>query len=204
MPTGYTAGIIDGKTETFQEFAKQCMRAFGACIHMRDDNMGKEYEPRTPSDYHSKALEEAKEKLKQAENLTDAELIEMRKKELEESEKYHLDNIVKIKASRIKLEEFLTKATEFKAPTPEHEGFRKFMIEQLQSTIEYDGKTDYYDDGLLEVQTELKNIDPNKIRESMITDANKNIIYHTKEYIAELERCAGANAWVDKLLQTLN
>ena len=204
MPTGYTAGIIDGKTETFQEFAKQCMRAFGACIHMRDDNMNKVYEPRTPSDYHSKALEEAKEKLKQAENLTDAELIEMRKKELEESEKYHLDNISKIKASRIRLEEFLTKATEFKAPTPEHEGFRKFMIEQLQSTIEYDGKTDYHDNGLLEVQTELKNIDPNKIRESMITDANKNIIYHTKEYKLELERCAGANAWVDKLLLTLN
>ena len=45
MPTGYTAGIIDGKTETFQEFAKQCMRNFGACIHMRDENMGKEYEP---------------------------------------------------------------------------------------------------------------------------------------------------------------
>ena len=64
MPTGYTAGIIDGKTETFQEFAKQCMRAFGATIHMRDENMDKEYEPRTPSDYHTKALEEAKEKLK--------------------------------------------------------------------------------------------------------------------------------------------
>ena len=30
MPTGYTAGIIDGKTETFQDFEKQCMRAFGA------------------------------------------------------------------------------------------------------------------------------------------------------------------------------
>ena len=29
MATGYTAGIIDGKTETFQDFAKQCMRAFG-------------------------------------------------------------------------------------------------------------------------------------------------------------------------------
>ena len=46
MPTGYTAGIIDGKTETFQDFAKQCMRAFGVTIHMRDENMDKGYELR--------------------------------------------------------------------------------------------------------------------------------------------------------------
>ena len=57
MPTGYTEGIIDGKTETFQDFAKQCMRAFGATIHMRDEDMEAEITPRTPSDYSSKEIE---------------------------------------------------------------------------------------------------------------------------------------------------
>lgn len=203
MPTGYTAGIIDGKTETFQDFAKQCMRNFGACIHMRDENMNKEYEPRTPSAYHTKALEKAKEKLKQAEKLTDAELIEMRTKELEESKKYHLESIAKIKVTRAKLEEFLAKAIEFKAPTPEHEGLRKFMIEQLQSTIDFDGKTDYHDKALPKIQMELKNIDANQIRFSMIADANKDITYHLKEYKEELKRCAESNAWVETLLGSL-
>ena len=200
MPTGYTAGIIDGKTETFQDFAKQCMKAFGACIHMRDENMDKEYEPRVPSDYHTKALEKAKEKLKQAETFTDAKLIKMHTKELEESKKYHLESISKAKVVRAKLEEFLAKAIEFKAPTPEHEGLRQFMIEQLQSTIDFDCKTDYHDKALPQVEIELKNIDANQIRFTLIADANKEIAYHLKEHKAELKRCAESNAWVETLL----
>ena len=203
MPTGYTAGIIDGTTETFQDFAKICMRAFGATIYMRDEKMDKEYEPRTPSDYHTKALEKAKEKLKQAEIFTDAELIEMRTKDLEESKKYHLESIAKTKVVRAKLEEFLVKAIEFKAPTPEHEGLRKFMIEQLQSTINFDCKTDYHDKALSQVEMELKNIDANQIRFSMIADANEDIAYHLKEHKEELKRCAESNVWVETLLGSL-
>lgn len=203
MPTGYTAGIIDGKTETFPDFAKQCMRNFGACIHMRDEYMDKEYEPTTPSDYHTKALEKAKEKLKQAETFTDSELIEMRTKELEESKKYHLESIAKTKVARAKLDAFLAKAIEFKAPTPEHEGLRKFMIEQLQSTIDFDGKTDYHDKALPQVEMELKTIDANQIRFTLIADANKDIAYHLKNHKEELKRCADSNAWVETLLRSL-
>ena len=203
MPTGYTAGIIDGTTVTFPYFAKQCMRAFGATIHMRDENMDKEYEPKTPSDYHVKALVKAKEMLKQAETFTDAELIEMRTKELEESILYHTERIAKTKIANAKLEEFLTKAIEFKAPTPEHEGLKKFMVEQLQSTIDFDGKTDYHDRSLAEVEMELKNIDANQIRFSLIEKANKDISYHLKEHKAELKRCSESNAWVESLLGAL-
>lgn len=203
MPTGYTAGIIDGTTETFQDFAKQCMRAFGATIHMRDESMNKEYEPRTPSDYHIKALAKAKEKLKQAEIFTDAELIEMRTKELEESKKHHLESIAKTKVTRAKLEEFLSKAIEFKVPTPEHEGLKNFMVEQLKSTIDFDGKTDYHDKALPEIEMELKNIDANQIRFSLIESAKYDISYHLKEHKAELKRCSESNAWVESLLGAL-
>ena len=150
-----------------------------------------------------KALEKAKEKLKQAETFTDAELIEMRTKQLEESKKYHLESIAKTKVVRAKLEEFLAKAIEFKVPTPEHEGLRKFMIEQLQLTIDFDGKTNYHDEALPEIQMELKNIDANQIRFSMIADANKDITYHLKNHKEELKRCADSNAWVEKLLSSL-
>ena len=35
MPTGYTAGIIDGTTKDFKEYAKHCERAF--MIHLREE-----------------------------------------------------------------------------------------------------------------------------------------------------------------------
>jgi|GEM_PF-828459 len=204
MPTGYTAGIIDGKTETFQDFVKLCMKAFGACVHMRDENINKEYEPRTPSDYHLKALEKAKEKLKQANTFTDVELIDMRTKELEESKKSYIEIIAKTKIVRAKLEEFLIKAIAFKAPTPDHNGLKKFMIEQLQTTIDLDGKTEYYDEALSEVEMKLKNIDAKQIRLSLIDNAKENIHYHLKAYKEEHKSCAKSNAWVEILLKALN
>ena len=35
MPTGYTAGILEG--ETFEQYALQCAKAFGALVMMRDE-----------------------------------------------------------------------------------------------------------------------------------------------------------------------
>ena len=43
MPTGFTAGILDGKINSFREFALVCVRAFGAAAHMRDDGLNIEY-----------------------------------------------------------------------------------------------------------------------------------------------------------------
>ena len=57
MPTGYTAGILDGTVKDFNEFAKKCSRAF--MIHLRDEPFDSEYKKREPSDYHSKNLKEA-------------------------------------------------------------------------------------------------------------------------------------------------
>jgi len=204
MPTGYTAGIIDGTTETFQDFAKQCMRAFGATIHMRDESMDKEYEPRTPSDYHTKALKTANEKLKQAEKLTDSEIIASRKKQIEESRNYHTKRIDEIKKARIKLDEFLTKAKDFKPPTKEHEGIAKFMIEQIETTINHDGDTKYHDDELSKIDSELKNINASDIRKDMMADAKRDIEYHTKEHSSELKRCEDSNKWVTDLLAVLS
>lgn len=203
MPTGYTAGIVNGTITTFPQFVKQCMRAFGATIYMRDEDLDKEYELRIPSNYHIDALNIAKEKLKQAETLTDAELIEMYTKELEESKKYHLESIINQEIAENKLKEFLTKAIEFKAPTSEHEGLRKFMIEQLQLTIDSDCKNLYHYEKLQQIETDLKNINVNKIRIDLINKEKENIEYHLREYTIELKRCTDSNLWVEQLLKSL-
>ncbi|WP_428743197.1 hypothetical protein [Tenacibaculum sp.] len=203
MPTGYTAGIIDGTTETFQDFAKQCMRAFGATIHMRDESMDKEYEPRIPSDYHTKALKTANEKLRQAETLTDSEIIENRKAHIVKNKAYYLKRIEETKKAKERLDLFLEKAKAFNPPTKDHEGIAKFMIEQIETTIDHDGSTKYYDDELAKIDAQLSDINADKIRTEMIADAKRDIEYHTKEHNAELKRCEDSNKWVNDLLSVL-
>ena len=62
MPTGYTAAIADGVT--FEQFALNCARAFGALIDMRDEPSDAPIPERfEPSNYHEKKIAEINDEL---------------------------------------------------------------------------------------------------------------------------------------------
>src|SRR5688572_13460567 len=103
MPTGYTAGILSGETKSFKQFAIDCMRAFGATIHMRDEPMDKPYEPRTPSEYYSKRIGELKKQISDLTSTRDFDLIGIERGELEVDKAYHEAEIEKIRENRERL-----------------------------------------------------------------------------------------------------
>jgi hypothetical protein len=204
MPTGYTAGILDGKITTFPQFAKLCMRAFGATIHMRDDDMEEEYKERTPGTYHTENLLKARQALIDVELLSDAEIISNQIAELKDSQQHYENAIIKIQADRIKLDEMLQEAQAWEPPTAEHAGIKEFMISQIKSTIDFDCSGNYYNEALLKVNYELETLSAASVRASIIEKANKDIAYHTKELNEEIERCNKANQWVADLLNSFN
>lgn len=203
MPTGYTAGILDGKVKTFQQFAAQCIRAFGSAIHMRDEPWDKKYTPRKPSDYHSKAIAEAEKLLKKYANCSDKEIIDLRSGQLETDRRYHLNKIKEIEENFKKLNNILQEARDYTPPTSEHTGIKDFMIEQLRETIKYDGSTDYYDEKIESINKELSNLDPVVIRHKLIEEANHDLQYHKKEYDREVELCNKHNEWAKQFLDSL-
>jgi DNA repair ATPase RecN len=204
MPTGYTVGILDGKIKTFQEFAKLCMRNFGATIHMRDESLDNEYESRVPSDYNLKKIKELRNTIKEMESLTDEQLIKERKKELLKKIKRTNELIFKITKDKELLQSMLYSAVKYIPPTKEHVRIKEFMIEQLESTIRFDGDVDYNIAELSRMETELKNINPDIIRLNEIKDAKNSLEYHLKEYNNEIRACSESNAWVDTFLKSLN
>ena len=61
MPTGYTEDIYNGKDVTFKDFALKCARAFGACVHQRDDDANDPPKLREPNTgYYEERLKKAK------------------------------------------------------------------------------------------------------------------------------------------------
>ena len=104
MPTGYTAGILDGTIKDFPTFAKQCMRAFGATIHMREEPASKEYEPRVPSDYHKQQLGYAMKDLEKLGKMSDIELLDDEGRRLKECEREHIKGIAKVTQQKKKLD----------------------------------------------------------------------------------------------------
>jgi hypothetical protein len=201
MPTGYTAGILDGTTKDFTEFAKHCSRAF--MIHMRDESFDSEYKKIEPSDYHTKAITKAKEKLKQANLITDKELVTQGKIKLIDSKKYHLEAKVKDDANKIKMELFLDKAKAYNPPTETHKGIGKFMIEQLEGTIDFDCNRSYHIDELKTIDNKIDNVNADDIRSEMIVSATKDIAYHTEANEKELKGCRESNKWYEDFINSI-
>ena len=193
MPTGYTADIYNGKDVSFNDFALKCARAFGACIEQRDDDPNDKPKliEKTKDSYNIKRLEEAKKWKKP----TKAEFdVYVKLQTAYYNEKIDKQN--KLKASYQKM---LDKANAWTPPTKEHEGLKKFMIEQLNSSIEFDCGFEYY-------QRELNNIKQltyNQYVKNMRASNKRDIEYHTNELKKDNERTDNRNAWISALYKSL-
>ena len=201
MPTDYTEGILDGTTKDFNQFAKHCSRAF--IMHLRDEPMDSEYKKREVSDYHIKAIEKAKTELKQADSLSDEELIIQEKNRLINDKKYHLESKEKDELNKIKMDSFLEKAKAYVPPTENHQGIAKFMIEQLEKTIEFDCNSNYHIDKLKTIDLKIEKVNADDIRSEMKVKATKDIAYHTKEHEADVKRCREHNQWYEDFIKNL-
>ena len=201
MPTGYTAGILNGTTKNFKQFAKQCSRAF--IIHLRDEPMDSEYKERKPCDYHLKEIEEAKEKLKEVEFLTDEEIVTKRRCELIDIKDYHIKGEQKQKKDKEKMELFLGEARAYSPPTDKHREIGSFMIEQLQKTIDFDCNGNYHTDALKTIDSDIKNVNAIELRTEMKAEALRDFGRHTKEYNEDLRRCEEHNKWYNDFIESL-
>jgi hypothetical protein len=202
MPTGYTAGIIDGKTKSFGEFAKQCARAFGATVHMRDDSFDKPFEPRKPSDYHKKAIKEAKSR--SVDHLSDDELVERERVKLREGIEYYEIKIQESKATESKLRSFLSQAESFVPPTEEHKEIKNFMIQQITETISWDCNTEYMEKAIIDKKNQLASMDAASIRKEILDSIAKDIAYHTEKYSEEYQRASESNQWVRQYFEAID
>ena len=204
MPTGYTAGILDGKVNTFEEFATVCTRAFGATIHMRDNPMDSPYEPRTPSDYHTNSIQSKRERLEEIESMSDEKIVEDFNTQLGEDLKYHQTKMEEDKRNLEKLNSMLESAKSWVPPTEDHQPFRNFMIEQIESTIKVDGDPSYHTNKMVEIKKQMEEgINPKEYREETIQEIKSQISYHETEYQKELVRCKDSNDWMDKFFESI-
>lgn len=195
MPTGYTAGIASGETKTFSEYAMTCARAFGAFVHMRDDSLSCAMSRAKVSPHHSVAIAECKAEIVRLGKLTKTQWkteadAEYALRTTEES-----DRAVRRAEREQRYRNMFNQVSAWTPPTGDHEGLKNFMLEQLESSINFDC-------GGCE--------SPSRERQtgeqwywSRISALSSSIAYHEKALREETERVDKANAWVDALSASL-
>ena len=194
MPTGYTLDLYNGKDITFEEFVLKCARAFGALIDVRDEPMDAPIPERfEPSDHHLKELEKAKRRLKEIRKWNEEKAEQEAERAYHEALKKREEFVKKNKLIRKRYEDMLSKVREWKPPTPDHVDLKKFMIQQLEDSIEFD----------CFIPEMPQRLSGEEYREQQIRKALSDIEYHEKEYAEEVNRVCEKNKWLLLLRESL-
>lgn len=198
MPTGYTSKICDGE-QSFSEFVLGCARAFGACIEQRDDPM--DDLPKIPkkSSYHDTELELAKKELKKLKSLSKAERDKLGNKKRNAQIKDYKGYIKERKEIHARVSAMLEKVNDWTPPTKEHEGLKKFMLEQLAGTLDHDGDYAFYEK---ELAKEEKKTSADYYDE-MLESAKWSVEYHREKSKEEVTRTNGRGKWITDLIKSL-
>jgi hypothetical protein len=195
MPTGYTANLYKGKDVSFPEFVMRCARTFGALVTMRDEPIDAPIpEEFKPSNYHIEQLEKARQRLAEVESWDDAEAEAEAEKAYREALRYRQDTLSRNAAIRQRYENMLARVKEWAPPTPDHRELKNFMIQQLESSIDFDCK---YDPG------EPQRLSGPEYKAQQIANAQRDIDYHTKEHAKEVERAKQRTDWIRALRGSL-
>lgn len=139
MPTGYTHSVQDGTVTELKDFAMICVRAFGLCIDMRDDDLRTPIPESFPLDtsYEDKSIEEAENTIKKLRAMTPQEILDA------EKESYENDKAEYEERNRRKQEEknrYIAMRLKVEAWSPPAElwQLKEFMISQLNESIDFD------------------------------------------------------------------
>lgn len=142
MPTGYTAPVKDGEITDLKDFAAMCARGFGAFIHQRDDRTGSKLTYPRPESFYRNMLSEAVGQRVEWEAMSEEE-------RYAKWSQYYLSSVLnnakylgKKRAERARYEAMLTQVNTIDVPE-ELENFKTFMVEQLESSIDFDCSEKY-------------------------------------------------------------
>lgn len=195
MPTGYTADLHDGKDVTFREFALKCSRAMGAAIMQRDEDPNVEIKLRTVEDYYYENVEKARTALAKALSRSTEYWDEEQQREIQEAREYRWKHLEDKTSLEERYNAMLAEVRAWNPPTSEHEGLKKFMIEQLESSIDFDCI-----DWTPEVPERL---DVAEYADKKIASLASSYKHAVDNLAKEQERVAEQNAWVIALKDSL-
>lgn len=199
MPTGYTAELCE-RDQSFEEFALRCSRAFGALIEMRDDPLDAPIpEAFKPSDYLTNALASAKAELARLSSMNEEEAERWGSEQKSRYIALRRESLAKTLAIRNRLGEMVEKVVKWEPPTSEHRELKEFMLEQLRSTIKYDGNTSYCESDIAAAEAKSPQLYWIDAQQS----AKRNVAYYTEEITKEEKRYKSRNAWLRQLRDSL-
>ncbi len=196
MPTGYTAGVMDGTITEFKDYAFQCARTFGALVTERDNPITPDLPTLEVGDYHVASLREKEKEVKRLSSMTPPQIEKEFLKSKNRDIKYHTKGIKDQEKTLQRYLKMLEEAKKFVAPTDEHTSYRDFLISQLEESLNWDCGSTYHQEQLVKVK---KKRSAKAWHKEQLDEAKYRLKYAKKSLKEEIERVKSRNDWLDQL-----
>ena len=194
MPTGYTAAVLEGIT--FNEFAMRCVRAMGVAVTMRDEPSSTPIPERfEPSPFYAEKTAKARAELERLQGLSPEQAEQEADKDFSRLTEARNKFIRECDESRVKYTAMLESVRAWAPPTPDHEGFKEFMLKQLDTSIDHDCDTSFYDEPARQTGSEWL--------ASQIAMQRGLVERCGRMAQEEVERVTGRNEWLRQLRESL-
>lgn len=195
MPTGYTAPLHDGDPITFEQFVLRCSRAMGAAITQRDDSLDAEIALREVDEYRLNAVEKAGLALAEALGRSNEDWAALQATAIADAQTHRSEYLARRAGIEGRYTAMLDAVRAWVPPTAEHEGLKKFMVEQLEESLRFDVGSWTPD-----VPAELPIAE---YRERELNRLARALERDTKQLEEDRERVRSQNAWVIALRESL-
>jgi hypothetical protein len=188
MSTGYTHAVEESDDYTFEEFLWHCAAAFFYdCTEPPEE--------RKPSEYEENSLLEAKKRLAELQAMSPEEAETTAREEYEsgvkmarEAEEHRRKKLARYDAMRAKVLAWVP-------PLQAHkDGLQRFMLEQIDSSIEFMGGREGRPDNWKPVRRTGK-----QWLKKRIEDAKENVVYCVTRWAEEQKRAEETNLWLKTL-----
>lgn len=194
MPTGFTSILEDKPDLPFADFALRCARGMGVCIMQRDEPLDEPpLEKVEPHPCYRESLDLAYEQVRKLETMAPAAATRRAKEEHRERVESNRQFRETHENERRIFGRMLAEVEAWKPPTPEHEGLKRFMREQLTMSMP-SGNPYQVDETLLSGEEWLAKAQKR---------AAEDLARESKQYREAVKQAEDATAWLVALRASL-
>lgn len=197
MPTGYTCDIEND--QSFEDYLLSCARAFGACMHQRDESGSVKPKLRSADTYHEQALLEAAADLGAFKTMNREQKEQAGQELKDEQEKWRQEDFNRKILLRNKYDAMAQKVQAWNPPTADHVNLKKFMLDQINESIRFDCDTEYSLKQLQATQSKTAM----QFYEEHVQSLERDVKYHEEEHEKATKRNDEANKWIMALYDSL-
>lgn len=207
MPTGYTADICDGKNVSLKDFAMDCARAFTPFARIQEDSDGDENavseQVASRLEWFKRNIEEEEKEIEKINAIPDEEISQIIRKQRTDEISHITENIIKVKDLKQRYENMLKQVVAWNPPTEKHNELKNFMISQLEKSIEFDCKLDYYEEWLQEVlDKNLATVE--EYKQTFISTSLKSIDRYKEKIDKENSQLKNNVEWIKELRESFD